>query len=621
MASLPNQQLNETNMTINRFESSQLQHSRDHLSHGCSDCGACVKPCAFLQRHGTPGAIARDEKHHQRTSDNIAFECNLCGLCTAICPEKLNCVALFLNMRRDSVARQPSLLKRFKGLRTYEKIGSSTLFRNHEVPAKCTSVFFPGCALAGTRPAQTWQLYHHLKKQIPQLGMVLDCCTKPSHDLGDQDHFANQFGGLCATLHQQGVTQVLTACPNCYQIFNDYAPQFEIKTIYEQLDQGQLPTRAPTKGILTIHDPCVNRFEPHIHQAVRSLINKSGLEIEEMTNTKKTALCCGEGGGVMATDKTLALSWRDRRAQQSQQRLITTYCAGCVEFLRPVARTVHLIDLLFAPLEALDRQARPAGSLKRYRNRLALKKKIVNNLNQSHTDNGVSESAPTKKRWPKIGLLMALIALVAVLKLSGASQYLDPQRLQEWISSYGLWAPVIFILLYSIAPVLFLPGLPLTILAGLVFGPILGVVYAIIGATIGASLAFLIARYTARDWVSGKLTAPRWKKLDKDVARHGWKVVAFTRLIPLFPFNLLNYAFGLTNIRLSHYVLTSFICMLPATIAFISLSSSLGQLLKGQVSAELIVGIALLAALSLLPTLWKKHGAKKNGQSPSDPQD
>lgn len=608
-------------MTIPCFTSSDLQHSRDQLSTGCTDCGACVKPCAFLQKHGTPGAIARNEINHDHNQSSIAFECSLCGLCTAICPEKLDCVELFLNMRRASVADDPSLLKRFKGLRTYEKIGSSKIFRSHETPAECSSIFFPGCALAGTRPQQTWQLYRHLQQQIPHLGMVLDCCTKPSHDLGDQDHFAAQFGGLCQTLQQQGVTQILTACPNCYQVFKRYAPQFDVKTVYEQLDQGPLPPRAKTQGMLTIHDPCVNRFEPHIHQAVRSLISKSGLEIQEMTNKGKTSLCCGEGGCVMATDKDLALSWRDQRAQQSQERLITTYCAGCVEFLRPVARTVHLIDLLFAPLVALDRKARPAGSIKRYRNRLKLKKKVGNGLNQTTMEDNMSASASAKKRWPKIAMLTALIALVVALKFSGAAEFLDPQQLQQWISSYGLWAPVIFILLYSIAPALFLPGLPLTILAGVIFGPIWGVVYTIIGATIGASIAFLVARYTARDWISGKLTAPRWKKLDEDVARQGWKVVAFTRLIPLFPFNLLNYAFGLTNVRFSHYVVTSFICMLPATIAFISLSSSLGQLLKGQISKEFIIGIALITALSLLPILWKKRAAKKGEDSPREPQD
>ncbi|OQY21868.1 MAG: hypothetical protein B6I37_08045, partial [Desulfobacteraceae bacterium 4572_35.2] len=407
MEPLSSQQIDEDNVTIHNFSMSDLQLSREQLNTGCTDCGACVKPCAFLQKHGTPGAIARNENYHDHSHSSIAFECNLCGLCTAICPEKLDCVDLFLNMRRASIAHDPTQLKRFNGLRTYEKIGSSKLFRSHKTPAKSSTIFFPGCALAGTRPQQTWQLYHHLQNQIPHLGMVLDCCTKPSHDLGDQDHFANQFGSLCDTLQQQGITQVLTACPNCYQVFKRYAPQFKVKTVYEQLDQGELPSRTKTQGMITIHDPCVNRFEPHIHQAVRSLIDKSGLEIQEMTNKGKTALCCGEGGCVMATDKDLALGWRERRAQQSQERLITTYCAGCVEFLRPVARTVHLIDLLFDPLVALDRNERPAGSLKRYHNRLKLKKMVIKNLNQSTTENSINESTPPKKHWAKIATLTA----------------------------------------------------------------------------------------------------------------------------------------------------------------------------------------------------------------------
>lgn len=621
MESLSGQQIDEGNVTIPSFKSCDLQLSREQLNTGCTDCGACVKPCAFLQKHGTPGAIARNESLHNHSQSSIAFECSLCGLCTAICPEKLDCVELFLNMRRDSIAENPALLKRFRGLRTYEKIGSSKLFRSHKTPEQCDTIFFPGCALSGTRPEQTWQLYRHLQQQIPHLGMVLDCCTKPSHDLGDQDHFGQQFGALSQTLQQQGVTQVLTACPNCYQVFKRYAPQLNVTTVYEHLDQGDLPPRAGTRGMVTIHDPCVNRFDPHIHQAVRSLIGKSGLEIQEMPNKGRTALCCGEGGCVMATDRDLALSWRDRRAQQSQERLITTYCAGCVEFLHPVARTVHLVDLLFAPLVALDRKARPAGSLKRYLNRLKLKKRATNDLHHPISEDTMSEPIAPKKRWPKIVMLATLVALVVALKLSGAAELLDPQRLQDWINSYGLLAPVVFILLYSVAPSLFLPGLPLTILGGVLFGPIWGVVYTIIGATIGASVAFLIARYTARDWISAKLTAPRWKKLDEDVARQGWKVVAFTRLIPLFPFNLLNYAFGLTNIRFSHYVITSFVCMLPATIAFISLSSSLGQLLKGQISKEFVIGVSLIAALSLLPLAWKKFAAKKSDNPTTKPRD
>jgi hypothetical protein len=137
------------------------------------------------------------------------------------------------------------------------------------------------------------------------------------------------------------------------------------------------------------------------------------------------------------------------------------------------------------------------------------------------------------------------------------------------------------------------------------------VVYTIIGATAGACVAFLVARYVARDWVAAKLSSPRWRKLDKEVEKNGWKVVAFTRLIPLFPFNLLNYAFGLTGVKFSHYALATFLFMLPATIAFITFSSSLLDLVRGKVSPTFLVGLVLMVLVSLLPMFYRRWARKR----------
>jgi uncharacterized membrane protein YdjX (TVP38/TMEM64 family) len=138
-----------------------------------------------------------------------------------------------------------------------------------------------------------------------------------------------------------------------------------------------------------------------------------------------------------------------------------------------------------------------------------------------------------------------------------------------------------------------------------------GGVYAITGATAGACLAFLISRYAARDWIEAKLTGPRWRQLDRSVEKNGWKIVAFTRLIPLFPFNLLNYAFGLTPIQFIPYAVTTFFCMLPACIAFIVFSSSLLDLIKGKISFELIIGIVLIVLVSLIPVIIRKFKPKQ----------
>jgi uncharacterized membrane protein YdjX (TVP38/TMEM64 family) len=156
-----------------------------------------------------------------------------------------------------------------------------------------------------------------------------------------------------------------------------------------------------------------------------------------------------------------------------------------------------------------------------------------------------------------------------------------------------------------------LPGIPLTIIGGILFGPFWGVVYTITSATAGACVAFLISRYVARRWIANRLQSPRWRRLDEGVEKHGWKIVAFTRVVPLFPFNLLNYAFGLTKIKFLHYAVTTFLCMLPACIAFIVFSSSLLDLLRGRISPAFIVGLGLVVLVSLIPLFYQRYKSRK----------
>lgn len=203
-------------------------------------------------------------------------------------------------------------------------------------------------------------------------------------------------------------------------------------------------------------------------------------------------------------------------------------------------------------------------------------------------------------------LVIFLVTAIMLLRYTDMARYLDPEGLRAWISGLGPWGPIAYILIYSIVPALLFPGTPLTIAGGIIFGPVAGTIYTAIGATIGASVAFLISRYMARELAAKLLTHGRLNTLDKEVERQGWKIVAFTRLIPLFSFNLLNYAFGLTNIKFSHYVAASFIFMLPAIIAFVVFSSSLLDLFKGKVSTDFLIGTILVIVVSAIPIVYKK---------------
>ena len=205
-----------------------------------------------------------------------------------------------------------------------------------------------------------------------------------------------------------------------------------------------------------------------------------------------------------------------------------------------------------------------------------------------------------KKRLLQAGVAAGLAVAIAFAVYY--REQFDIQLLAESLEQAGWWAPVVFILIYAIATVLFLPGSVLTLSGGIIFGPILGTLCNITGATIGAGLSFLVARYLASDWVSQR-SGGRLKQLINGVEAEGWRFVAFVRLVPLFPFNLLNYALGLTKIRFIEYLLATGIFMLPGAIAYTYIGYAGREALAGGdgLINTILIAIALLAVVMFIP--------------------
>lgn len=142
------------------------------------------------------------------------------------------------------------------------------------------------------------------------------------------------------------------------------------------------------------------------------------------------------------------------------------------------------------------------------------------------------------------------------------------------IELWGIWGVVGFIIIYIIATIFLIPGSALTLGAGLIFGVIKGSILVSIASVTGATLSFLIGRYFLRSWVEKQIdTQPKFRSIDRAVAREGWKIVGLTRLSPLFPFVFLNYAFGVTKVSLKDYFFASWIGMLPGTIMYVYIGS------------------------------------------------
>jgi len=171
----------------------------------------------------------------------------------------------------------------------------------------------------------------------------------------------------------------------------------------------------------------------------------------------------------------------------------------------------------------------------------------------------------------------------------------------------GRWAPPVFIALYAAATVLFVPGSVMTLAGGALFGPLWGTLWNLIGAVLGATLAFVAARYVAADFVARR-AGGRLKALVEGVEAEGWRFVAFVRLVPLFPFNLLNYALGLTRISITEYVIASAICMLPGAFAYTYLGYAGREAAAHGAGAIRNIALAagLLAAVALLPRLVRR---------------
>ncbi len=211
------------------------------------------------------------------------------------------------------------------------------------------------------------------------------------------------------------------------------------------------------------------------------------------------------------------------------------------------------------------------------------------------------------KTWPWFRIALGALLLAAIALAVTFRDRLDPAALETWIAGFGITAPVVFVAVYALASVLFLPGMVMTLAGGALFGPVWGTLINLLGATLGAMAAFLVARYLGADWVSRRLGG-RLKELVAGVEAEGWRFVAFVRLVPLFPYNLLNYALGLTRIRLLAYIVATFVFMAPGAFAYTYVGYAGRQAIAGGEAAIQtgLIALALLAAVAFIPRLVKR---------------
>ena len=223
----------------------------------------------------------------------------------------------------------------------------------------------------------------------------------------------------------------------------------------------------------------------------------------------------------------------------------------------------------------------------------------------------MESAAQNPRPIPIARILFGLVAVVLLVSIGRQVGGRLPQ-FAEWVDGLGVWGPAVFIAGYAGATVAFVPGSVLTLTAGAIFGLARGIAYVMVGATIGASLAFLLGRYLARGAIEQRLEGDsRFAAIDSAVGREGLKIVLLLRLSPVFPFNLLNYALGLTNVRFVDYFIAC-LGMIPGTLVYIyygKLAGDVAQLAGGaavgrgaEYYAVLVLGLVATVVVTTIVT-------------------
>jgi Fe-S oxidoreductase len=313
------------------------------------------------------------------TDPLIPYSCHYCGLCQAVCPKGLHAGRPCLSTREALVARGQGPLPPHQGIRNYVKWGSSPTFalsRPDPATGKAARVFFPGCSLAGHATGVVKAAYAHLRRQLPDTGIMLNCCGAPSYFMGEKDVMLRVIRKVAGEMAQLGAQEVIVACPHCYQTFQEFLPEVNTRSIYEVLAEVGLPDGVPAAPPWTfnIQDACGARQAPQIHDAVRRLVADLGHKVEEMAHHRERSICCGSGGMVPAVAPELAKRMTDFRLSEATRDLVT-YCASCRARLAKAGRpTLHVLDLPFNPAWQQTKTQPPPHSLIRWWRRWRLKK-------------------------------------------------------------------------------------------------------------------------------------------------------------------------------------------------------------------------------------------------------
>jgi NADPH-dependent glutamate synthase beta subunit-like oxidoreductase len=353
-------------------------------------CLECVKVCPYLERFGSyPRRYAREIYNNAsivmgtRQSNLLINSCSLCGLCQEICPEDFAMQDLCLDARRSMVERgkMPPSAHEFALLdMEFSRSDAFVLSRHQPGTSASAHLFFPGCQLAASMPEKVPPLYEILCRSLEGgVGIHLSCCAAPALWAGRENRFQEALDDLRETWASLGNPRLILACSTCLDTFRRHLPGLDFISLWQVL--AQLPPEirsAPCTGTVAVHDPCTTRNDPETRRAVRELLSRLNVGVEELVLGNEKTECCGFGGLMANANPDLAAEVLRRRGARSPLDFLT-YCAMCRDALAGSGkRALHLADLILPDPDQPDPASRKRQTWSRRRdNRSGLKRTLL----------------------------------------------------------------------------------------------------------------------------------------------------------------------------------------------------------------------------------------------------
>jgi len=355
-------------------------------------CLECVKACEYLKHYGAyPRRYVREIYNNDsiilgnHKANRMANSCSLCGLCAALCPERLNMGDVCLDARQSMVAKghMPPSFHDF-ALRDMEFSNSGRFFLARHQPGAAASaaVFFPGCQLSASSPEGVAHAYAYLQEKVAGgVGLMLGCCGAPARWAGRVEQLDATMRAIVAAWEGLGRPGVIAACPTCQRMLEEKLPDASVTSLWAMLERVGVPAsrpllRAPT---FAIHDPCTAREDRVTQDSIRRILAKIGVAAADLDDPGHTT-CCGYGGLMSFVNPEVASKVVRRRIEENPADYVT-YCAMCRDnFARHGKRAVHVLDLLFGGGGADPAERPDPGFSRRQENRARLRSTLLRTL-------------------------------------------------------------------------------------------------------------------------------------------------------------------------------------------------------------------------------------------------